>query len=191
MCVCVIGGCLVAPFGLRFCWYSFCLVCVRDGLAEMKRESSGRSRSTSGDGKSDKDNGSGVVCYFLVCPGTARTYIGVTNDLKRRLRQHNGEISGGAKYTTATSAATPATARWKPVMVVGGFETRADALRFEWKAKRSRDRRVISGVRRRADRLVDLVRDHPTAELLQCDCLPALSGDNVRWVTMKYSQFVV
>ena len=27
------------------------------------------------------------------------TYLGITNNFKRRLRQHNGEIKGGAKYT--------------------------------------------------------------------------------------------
>ena len=28
------------------------------------------------------------------------TYIGATNNLKQRIRKHNGEIKGGAKYTT-------------------------------------------------------------------------------------------
>ena len=30
-----------------------------------------------------------------------KTYLGITNNLKRRLRQHNCIIKGGAKYTTA------------------------------------------------------------------------------------------
>jgi len=30
-----------------------------------------------------------------------KTYIGITNNKQRRIRQHNGEITGGAKYTTA------------------------------------------------------------------------------------------
>ncbi|BAS67542.1 MAG: GIY-YIG nuclease family protein [Gammaproteobacteria bacterium] len=38
--------------------------------------------------------------YLLRCiNGTL--YCGVTNDIDKRLRQHNGEIKGGAKYTRA------------------------------------------------------------------------------------------
>lgn len=37
--------------------------------------------------------------YILLSPSSQRTYNGVTNDLNRRLRQHRGELSGGAKST--------------------------------------------------------------------------------------------
>jgi putative endonuclease len=36
--------------------------------------------------------------YLLRCADHT-LYTGVTTDCKRRLRQHNGEIKGGAKYT--------------------------------------------------------------------------------------------
>lgn len=36
---------------------------------------------------------------YLLCCADLTLYCGVTNDLPRRLRQHNGEIKGGAKYT--------------------------------------------------------------------------------------------
>ena len=38
--------------------------------------------------------------YLLQC-SDGSFYTGVTTDLKRRLRQHNGEIVGGANYTRA------------------------------------------------------------------------------------------
>ena len=38
--------------------------------------------------------------YLLQC-SDGSFYTGVTNDLKRRVRQHNGEIAGGANYTRA------------------------------------------------------------------------------------------
>lgn len=36
--------------------------------------------------------------YVLQC-ADGTLYTGVTTDLKRRTRQHNGELKGGAKYT--------------------------------------------------------------------------------------------
>lgn len=36
--------------------------------------------------------------YILQCADSTY-YIGKTTDLTKRLRQHNGEIAGGAKYT--------------------------------------------------------------------------------------------
>lgn len=41
------------------------------------------------------------IVYFLINNSHNKTYIGITNNHERRIRQHNGEISGGARYTTA------------------------------------------------------------------------------------------
>ncbi|MBA5248580.1 MAG: GIY-YIG nuclease family protein, partial [Gammaproteobacteria bacterium] len=40
------------------------------------------------------------LVYLLECTNNT-LYCGVTNDIKKRLRQHNGEIVGGARYTRA------------------------------------------------------------------------------------------
>ena len=39
--------------------------------------------------------------YLLHHENKNRTYLGITNNIRRRWRQHNGEIKGGAKATTA------------------------------------------------------------------------------------------
>ena len=39
--------------------------------------------------------------YLLYNTNNNSTYIGCTNNKERRIRQHNGELVGGAKYTTA------------------------------------------------------------------------------------------
>lgn len=41
------------------------------------------------------------VIYVLTNTTNNKTYVGITNNPKRRIRQHNGEIVGGAKYTTS------------------------------------------------------------------------------------------
>ncbi len=38
--------------------------------------------------------------YMLLC-SDGSYYVGKTNNVTKRLRQHNGEIKGGAKYTAS------------------------------------------------------------------------------------------
>ena len=66
--------------------------------------------------------------YLLESTGNA-TYIGATVDLDRRLRQHNKEIKGGAKYTTSKSS------EWKHICLISGFRTKIEAMQFEWAIK--------------------------------------------------------
>ncbi len=39
--------------------------------------------------------------YLLQSANGKKSYTGITTDIERRLKQHNGEISGGAKSTRA------------------------------------------------------------------------------------------
>lgn len=63
--------------------------------------------------------------YCLKCIDSNRTYVGVTNNLIRRIRQHNGEIVGGAKSTRGR--------KWEYNFVVKGFRNKIEALQFEWR----------------------------------------------------------
>ena len=63
-------------------------------------------------------------CYLLFIPGTNRTYIGATKDPAHRLRQHNGELTGGAKATKGQ--------RWTQAFYLSGFSDWRTALQFEW-----------------------------------------------------------
>ncbi|KAM0845410.1 hypothetical protein ACQ4PT_056407 [Festuca glaucescens] len=68
-------------------------------------------------------------CVYLIASSQVpRTYVGVTTDFPRRLRQHNGELKGGAK---ASSAGRP----WNLACLVEGFANRSEACEFKsrWK----------------------------------------------------------
>jgi len=57
------------------------------------------------------------------------TYNGSTNNPKRRLRQHNEEISGGAKYTHGRGGG------WEIYCLLTGFPDHKNALSCEWRIK--------------------------------------------------------
>lgn len=73
--------------------------------------------------------------------GRASVYVGMTCDLKRRLRQHNGELVGGARRTTSGRP-------WKVLATVSGFADIRAALRAEWRVKRARGNLVQAVVGR-------------------------------------------
>ncbi|KAK3126704.1 hypothetical protein QOZ80_7AG0560970 [Eleusine coracana subsp. coracana] len=73
--------------------------------------------------------GGGFFCCYLLrsmCPRLkGRTYIGFTVNPRRRIRQHNGEISSGAWRTRKGRP-------WEMVLCIYGFPTNVAALQFEW-----------------------------------------------------------
>ena len=71
-------------------------------------------------------------CYILRNknePFTYLTYNGFTNNPKRRLRQHNEEIKGGARYTHGKGGG------WEIYALLSGFQTKINALSCEWLIK--------------------------------------------------------
>jgi len=69
--------------------------------------------------------------YLLLCSNNA-TYVGATVNLDRRLRQHNGEIEGGA---IATTSKVNRGETWIRACHVEGFPNWQAALQFEWRWK--------------------------------------------------------
>ena len=65
--------------------------------------------------------------YLLVSTDKRHTYVGATNDPARRLKQHNGEKSGGARSTAGR--------KWTRAALVSGFRDKIEALQFEWRWK--------------------------------------------------------
>ena len=83
------------------------------------------------------------------------TYIGATVNLDHRLRQHNKEITGGARLTSRKVVAGQT---WKRFCHVEGFPTWQACLQFEWRWKQlSRKLSSMSPIERRKSALQTLL----------------------------------
>lgn len=80
------------------------------------------------------------ACYLLKSTIGDSTYNGYTNDLTHRLRQHNGELVGGAKATTRLLRAG---GTWEVIAVITGDDafTYKRALSLEWRIRYPTGRR--------------------------------------------------
>ena len=73
--------------------------------------------------------------YLLENSYNNKTYLGVSTDVVRRVRQHNNEISGGARYTKINKEE----GLWFPKVIVTDL-TKNQALSFERTIKNMRKR---------------------------------------------------
>ena len=64
--------------------------------------------------------------YLLENSFNNKTYLGVTNNIDRRIRQHNCEIKGGAKYTSNNKQE----GLWELKTIVNNL-TKSEALSYE------------------------------------------------------------
>lgn len=81
-------------------------------------------------------------CYILFNKTNNCTYNGYTTDLTRRLRQHNKQLAGGARYTT--TRCKPGFAGWEYLAHVTSTDPSFDkkkALSLEWHIKYPNNRR--------------------------------------------------
>lgn len=91
-------------------------------------------------------------CYILRSENVNfinHTYNGYTNNLKRRIRQHNGVIKGGAKSTRNKGP-------WSYYCIITGFDNNIEALQMEWKLRTIKGRRRPSKYNRPIGRIKGL-----------------------------------
>jgi len=87
-------------------------------------------------------------CYIIANKGY--TYCGMSNDVHRRLRMHNGEICGGAKYTASKGSG------WEHICIINGFSTKINAMQCEWAIKHMPPRNA-GGIQNRIHKLIALL----------------------------------
>lgn len=124
-----------------------------------------------------------VVYLLLATEGRGLSYVGCTNDMPHRYRQHCGELVGGAR-------ATKMAAGWVPGVIVTGFTHKCQALSFEsqWKRAKSdgskwkpnKSHRTISTRMRKLSSLLSAPQWLPHHKRLRChymwDTTPTLPG---------------
>uniref|UniRef100_A0ACD6A0X0 Uncharacterized protein n=1 Tax=Avena sativa TaxID=4498 RepID=A0ACD6A0X0_AVESA len=130
--------------------------------------------SASGDPPSEdakKKKESAPWCVYLIASSqVARTYVGVTTDFPRRLRQHNGELKGGAK---ASSAGRP----WNLACLVEGFVNRSEACEFESRWKNISKKMT----RKRSEPGMNSVLQHREVALSRVKSFLDCSHLNIKW----------
>jgi len=98
------------------------------------------------------------IVYLLVNSVNNCTYIGITNNPDRRIRQHNKELVGGARYTSMYSD-------WKYYGWIKSIEDELiinRALSIEKKIKiRSRKSKLKLPVERRLEAIEGLLVENP------------------------------
>lgn len=89
-----------------------------------------------------------LYCCYIIENGRS-TYVGVTNNRIKRLRQHNSEISGGAKYTSSRGPG------WKYVCVINNLD-KITSMQLEWAIKHEQPVNA-SGITNRIRKMVSVL----------------------------------
>ena len=113
-------------------------------------------------------------CYLLYTNDTSKTYVGATIDTDRRLRQHNKEISGGAK---ATGISVQQGLTWQRACYITGIPEWRSALQIEWRWKqigRTQYKHIKNPIHRRLYSLKMLLSlDKPTEKAIPYEAYPS------------------
>jgi len=114
---------------------------------------------------------------YLLLSTTGKTYVGATVDPLRRLQQHNGQRSGGARATRGGV--------WEHVCYLEGIPEWRSALQIEWKWKALRRGRRGSPLQRSLTALCALLAlEKPTATAVPYALYP--NGlPTIHWVSQE------
>lgn len=132
-----------------------------------------------------KDNTQKYQSYYVYLlqsiNNERKTYIGYTIDPVRRLRQHNGEIMGGAKKT---KDARP----WRMICYVTGFPNSRTALQFEWLNNHAKKMglKQRNGVKGRIKTMCDALQRHKFASTS-----PPTSSMQLYFVWLTYDKYTL
>ena len=79
-------------------------------------------------------------CVYMVCCSDGTLYTGITNEIDRRIAEHNGAVPGGARYTRSR----------RPVELayLENVENRSAAAKQEYRIKKMtvfKKRKLIAG----------------------------------------------
>ena len=69
-----------------------------------------------------------------------KSYVGMTNNFFKRIRQHNKEIKGGARYTSKSE-------NWYPICIIDGFKSMSEAMQCEWRIKHNKKKGDINRIK--------------------------------------------
>ena len=101
------------------------------------------------------------IIYLLKNTHTKYTYLGITNNSSRRIRQHNCEIKGGAKYTRAMKG----DGVWQYHMKISNL-TKSESLSMERTAKNLRRKgKGKTPLEKRISILLPLTEKYPHCEI--------------------------
>ncbi|XP_062175055.1 structure-specific endonuclease subunit slx1-like [Alnus glutinosa] len=124
-------------------------------------------------------------CVYLILSTNVpiKTYVGVTTDFPRRLKQHNGELKGGAK---ASRAGRP----WVCACIIRGFKDQSEACKFEskWKSfsRKSPRKRENEDVPKHLDETSLLLLQHREAALKRVKGLFGCCHLEIDWPLNPY-----
>lgn len=96
-------------------------------------------------GKTNEENSKKTHYCYIIFDAFNCTYNGYTVNRERRLRQHNGEIKGGAHFTARKRLRSGSPHHWQYLLSVTSSDPLFDsrkALSLEWSIKNPTNRRT-------------------------------------------------